>query len=226
MPPSQRGNGEAAVTQPTSWHASWREIRWNGGRGRCMPQELLFELNNVRITPHIATFSGTSYQIASIGSVHVVRRKKRNPVAVFIFLLGIGTLVAAVVGSRTTGLAEDYFAMAATGVVYHGRGVAASTRLAQAGACADLENIQRRRGRPCVTQQAIRFERSASSRAGIRRSRARARLALKSSHARATRPAALRPIALLPYRPRVSSSALDFDPVLTSGRRIPSFRAT
>lgn len=81
-----------------------------------MPQELLFELNNVRITPHIATFSGTSYQIASIGSVHVARRKKRNPVAVFIFLLGIGTLVAAVVGSRTTGLAEDYFAMAATGV--------------------------------------------------------------------------------------------------------------
>jgi hypothetical protein len=27
-----------------------------------MPQELLFELNGVRITPHIATFGGTSYQ--------------------------------------------------------------------------------------------------------------------------------------------------------------------
>ena len=82
-----------------------------------MPQELLFELNNVRITPHIAAFSGTSYQIASIGSVHVVRRKKRNPVAVAIFLLGLGIVVAAIVASRTTGLAEDYFSMAATGVV-------------------------------------------------------------------------------------------------------------
>jgi len=81
-----------------------------------MPQELLFELNDVRITPHIATFGGTSYQIASIGSVHVVRRKKRNPVAVIVFLLGLGILVASVVASRTTGSAEDYFSTAATGV--------------------------------------------------------------------------------------------------------------
>ena len=28
-----------------------------------MPQELLFELNGARVTPHIATFGGTSYQI-------------------------------------------------------------------------------------------------------------------------------------------------------------------
>lgn len=81
-----------------------------------MPQELLFELNDVRITPHIATFGGTSYQIASIGSVHVVRRKKRNPVAVIVFLLGLGILVASIVASRTTGSAEDYFSTAATGV--------------------------------------------------------------------------------------------------------------
>jgi hypothetical protein len=57
-----------------------------------MPQELLFELNGVRVTPHIAMFGGTSYQIANIGSVHVVRRKKRNPVAVVILLLGLGIL--------------------------------------------------------------------------------------------------------------------------------------
>jgi len=81
-----------------------------------MPQELLFELNGARVTPHIATFGGTSYQIANIGSVHVVRRKKYNPLAVIIFLLGLGRLAAAIVKSRMTGLADEYFSMAATGV--------------------------------------------------------------------------------------------------------------
>jgi hypothetical protein len=57
-----------------------------------MPQELLFELNGIRITPHIATFGGTSYQVANVGSVTVSRRKKLNPVAVIIFLLGLGIL--------------------------------------------------------------------------------------------------------------------------------------
>src|SRR5438132_4675284 len=59
-----------------------------------MPQELLFELNGARVTPHIATFGGTSYQIANIASVHVARRKKYNPLAVIIFLLGLGILAA------------------------------------------------------------------------------------------------------------------------------------
>jgi uncharacterized membrane protein YfcA len=82
-----------------------------------MPQELLFELDDVRITPHMAAFGGTSYQIANIGSVHVVQRRKRNPVAVAVFLLGLGILVASIVASRTAGSAEDYFVTAATGVV-------------------------------------------------------------------------------------------------------------
>jgi hypothetical protein len=81
-----------------------------------MPQELLFELNGARVTPHIATFGGTSYQIANIGSVRVVRRKKYNPLAVIIFLVGLGVLAAATVKSRMTGLAEEYFPMAATAV--------------------------------------------------------------------------------------------------------------
>jgi hypothetical protein len=81
-----------------------------------MPQELLFELNGARVTPHIATFGGTSYQIANIGSVRVVRRKKYNPLAVIIFLLGLGVLAAAIAKSRMTGLAEEYFSMAATAV--------------------------------------------------------------------------------------------------------------
>ena len=81
-----------------------------------MPQELLFELNGARVTPHIATFGGTSYQISNIGSVRVMQRKKYNPLAVIIFVLGLGILVAAMVKSRMTGLAEESFSMAATGI--------------------------------------------------------------------------------------------------------------
>src|SRR4051812_37292127 len=33
------------------------------GTTTSMPQELLFELNGARVTPYIATFGGTSYQI-------------------------------------------------------------------------------------------------------------------------------------------------------------------
>ena len=64
-----------------------------------MPQELLFELDDVRVTPHIARFGGTSYQIANIGSVRVVPLRKRNPVAVVVFLLGLGLLAVAIFGS-------------------------------------------------------------------------------------------------------------------------------
>jgi hypothetical protein len=81
-----------------------------------MPQQLLFELNGARVTPHIATFGGTSYQIATIGSVHVERRRKYNPFAIMIFFLGLGILAGAIVKSRMTGLAEEYFSMAATAV--------------------------------------------------------------------------------------------------------------
>ena len=81
-----------------------------------MPQELLFELNGARVTPHIATFGGTSYQISNIGSVRVMQRKKYNSLAVIIFVLGLGILAAAIVKSRMTGLAEESFSMAATGI--------------------------------------------------------------------------------------------------------------
>jgi Family of unknown function (DUF6232) len=81
-----------------------------------MPQQLLFELNGARVTPHIATFRGTSYQIANIGSVRVVRRRKYNPFAIIIFLIGLGILATAIVKSRMTGLADESFSMAATAV--------------------------------------------------------------------------------------------------------------
>ena len=73
-------------------------------------------MNGARVTPYIATFGGTSYQIANIGSVRVVRRKKSKPLTVIIFLLGLGILAAAIVKSRMAGLVEEYFSMAATGV--------------------------------------------------------------------------------------------------------------
>jgi Family of unknown function (DUF6232) len=81
-----------------------------------MAQELLFELNDVRITPHIASIGSASYQISSIASVHVVRRKRRNPVVIVVFILGLGVLATAMVASRTTGSPDDYFSMAVIGV--------------------------------------------------------------------------------------------------------------
>jgi hypothetical protein len=81
-----------------------------------MSQQLLFELNGARVAPDIATFGGTSYQVANIGSVRVERRKKSNPLAIIIFLLGLGILAVAIVNSRMTGAAEAYFSMAVTGV--------------------------------------------------------------------------------------------------------------
>jgi hypothetical protein len=100
-------------TEPAAFEFRVREGRDHDS----MPQQLLFELNGARVTPHIATFEGTSYQIANIGSVHVVRRRKYNPFAIIIFLLGLGILVAAIIKFRVTGLAEEYFSTAATAVV-------------------------------------------------------------------------------------------------------------
>jgi hypothetical protein len=37
-----------------------------------MPQELLFELNGARMTPHIATFGGTSYQRDAKGLIRLL----------------------------------------------------------------------------------------------------------------------------------------------------------
>ncbi len=91
-----------------------------------MPQELLFELGDVRVTPHIAQFGGTSYQIANIGSVRVVPLKKRNPVAVVIFLLGLGLLAVAIFGHYDNEPAE-----AKSGVVLAGLGMMLAAGLLQ-----------------------------------------------------------------------------------------------
>ena len=81
-----------------------------------MPQELLFQLDDVRVTPHIVQFGGTSYQIANIGSVRVVPLKKRNPVAVVIFLLGLGLLAVAIFGPYGNEPAEAKSGVALAGL--------------------------------------------------------------------------------------------------------------
>jgi hypothetical protein len=81
-----------------------------------MPLDLLFELDDVRITPHVAQLGGTSYQIANIGGVRVMRLKKRNRVAVTMFFLGLGLIAVAAAGSRSRELADAFFPLAAAGV--------------------------------------------------------------------------------------------------------------
>jgi hypothetical protein len=85
-----------------------------------MPSELIFELDDVRVTPYIAQFGGTSYQVASIGSVRIVRGKKLNPFALILFVLGVGLFFIAI--ARSSGspqLADANFplAVAAAGVM-------------------------------------------------------------------------------------------------------------
>jgi hypothetical protein len=45
-----------------------------------------------------------------------MQRKKYNPLAVIIFVLGLSILAAAIVKSHMTGLADESFSMAATGI--------------------------------------------------------------------------------------------------------------
>ena len=91
-----------------------------GGRRRAerkMAQELLFELDDVRVTPYIAQIGGTSYQIASVSGVRVVRVRKRNPVAIALFFLGVGLFLAAILrSSGSLELADANFPLAVTAI--------------------------------------------------------------------------------------------------------------
>ena len=81
-----------------------------------MPQELLFELDDVRVTPYVAQFGGTSYQIGSISSVRARQTKRLSRVAVFVFLFGVVLFVAAILSSSSEEQAEANFPVAATAV--------------------------------------------------------------------------------------------------------------
>jgi hypothetical protein len=81
-----------------------------------MPQELLFELDDVRVTPYVAQFGGTSYQIGSISSVRARQTKRLSRVAVFVFLFGVVLFVAAILSSSSEEQAEANFPVAVTAV--------------------------------------------------------------------------------------------------------------
>ena len=81
-----------------------------------MPQELLFELDDVRVTPYVAQFGGTSYQMGSISSVRARQTKRLSRVAVFVFLLGVVLFVAAILSSNSEEQAEANFPVAVTAV--------------------------------------------------------------------------------------------------------------
>jgi hypothetical protein len=81
-----------------------------------MSQELIFELNNVRVTPYIAQFGSTSYQIASISSVRARQGKGLSRLAILLFLLGVGIFVAAILRSGTPEQADANFPVGMAGV--------------------------------------------------------------------------------------------------------------
>ena len=84
-----------------------------------MPQSL-FALKDARITPYIAQFGSTSYQIASISGIRASAGKRLSLPAVFMFLWGVGLFVVAMVTSgpeeqATANLPE---ALDAIGIVF------------------------------------------------------------------------------------------------------------
>jgi hypothetical protein len=84
--------------------------------GRPMPQELLFDLDDVRITPYTAQFGATSYQIGTISSVRARQAKKLSRLAIFMFLFGFGLFVAAILRSGNEEQAEATFPVAVAAV--------------------------------------------------------------------------------------------------------------
>jgi hypothetical protein len=82
-----------------------------------MPQgSPIFELDDVRITPYVAQFGGTSYQITSISSVRAIQAKRLSKLAIFVFLLGVGLFVAAFFRSGNETQADANFPVAVTSV--------------------------------------------------------------------------------------------------------------
>ena len=77
-----------------------------------MSQELLFELDNVRVTPYLAQFGATSYQIASISSVRALQSRKLSRIAIFVFFLGLALFVVAMARSGTEQRADANFSLA------------------------------------------------------------------------------------------------------------------
>jgi hypothetical protein len=85
-----------------------------------MSQALIFESDDVRVTPYIAQFGATSYQIGTISSVRATQGRKLSRIAIFMFLFGIGLFAAAILRSGNEQEAEANFrlAVAAAAIVF------------------------------------------------------------------------------------------------------------
>ena len=77
-----------------------------------MSQGLLFETDDVRITPYIGQFGATTYQIASIVSVRVVQLRRLNRIVVSAFFIGLALIVAAALIT----VPDTSFSLAVTGI--------------------------------------------------------------------------------------------------------------
>ena len=77
-----------------------------------MSQGLLFETDDVRITPYIGQFGATTYQIASIVSVRVVQLRRLNRIVVSVFFSGLALIVAAALIT----VPDTSFSVAVTGI--------------------------------------------------------------------------------------------------------------
>ena len=77
-----------------------------------MSQGLLFETDDVRITPYIGQFGATTYQIASIVSVRVVQLRRLNRIVVSAFFIGLALIVAAALIT----VPDTSFSVAVTGI--------------------------------------------------------------------------------------------------------------
>jgi|SRR6188472_732457 len=89
----------------------------NSHPAKTMSQPALFELDEVRVTPYIAQFGDTSYQIAGISSVRATQGNKLGRAAIFVFLSGVGLFILAIVrSSGSEAQADANFPVAVTAV--------------------------------------------------------------------------------------------------------------
>ena len=81
----------------------------------------LFDLDHVRITPHVAQFGETYYQMANVSSVRIAQGKKLSRLTILVFLLGVVLFIAAVLrssGSEAQAEANFPLALVAVGIIF------------------------------------------------------------------------------------------------------------
>jgi hypothetical protein len=68
-------------------------VRYSSAGGSPMPENILLRAGTVEITPKLARFSNTSYQVANIGSVSVNIQRKLHTLVIFLIIMTVGSLL-------------------------------------------------------------------------------------------------------------------------------------